>query len=86
MAAPTTPEAIRAVNTRYHDGAASDYDAKWGIDWGETGREQVLGKVRKALGGRLPMFERSLDRDVGKILPGRRAEGAARRRQPQGPH
>ena len=65
MAAPSTPDAIRDVNTRYHDGAAADYDAKWGIDWGEVGREQVLGKIRKALGGRLPLFERSLEVGAG---------------------
>ncbi len=65
MAAPTTPDAIRDVNARYHDGAAAHYDAKWGIDWGEIGREQVLGKVRKALGGRLPLFERSLEVGAG---------------------
>jgi SAM-dependent methyltransferase len=40
------------VNTRYHDVAAGHYDAKWGIDFGELGAEQVLGKVRKALGER----------------------------------
>lgn len=61
MAAPSSPDAIRDVNTRYHDGAAADYDAKWGIDWGQTGREQVLGKLRKALGGALPVFDRSLE-------------------------
>ena len=38
MAAPSTPDEIRDVNARYHDGAAADYDAKWGIDWGEVGR------------------------------------------------
>ena len=51
--APATAEEIRDVNTRYHDGAAADYDAKWGIDFGEIGRAQVLGKLRKALGGEL---------------------------------
>jgi SAM-dependent methyltransferase len=61
MAAPTSPDAIRDVNTRYHDCAAADYDAKWGIDWGEVGREQVLGKMRKALGGALPVFDRTLE-------------------------
>ena len=61
MAAPSSPDAIRDVNTRYHDCAAADYDAKWGIDWGQTGREQVLGKLRKALGGALPVFDRSLE-------------------------
>ncbi len=65
MAAPSSPDAIRDVNTRYHDGAAADYDAKWGIDWGQTGREQVLGKLRKALGGALPVFDRSLEIGAG---------------------
>ncbi len=50
MAAPSSPEAIRDVNTRYHDAAAHEYDAKWGIDFHEVGKAQVLGKVRKALG------------------------------------
>ena len=65
MGAPATPEAIRDVNTRYHDGAAADYDAKWGIDFGDVGSAQVLGKVRKALGQRLPTFERSLEVGAG---------------------
>ena len=39
---------IREVNTRYHDVAADHYDAKWGIDFGPVGREQVLAKVDKA--------------------------------------
>jgi len=65
MAAPSSADAIRDVNTRYHDGAAADYDAKWGIDWGQTGREQVLGKLRKALGGALPVFDRSLEIGAG---------------------
>jgi ubiquinone/menaquinone biosynthesis C-methylase UbiE len=52
-ASPTaTPEHIKDVNTRYHDAAADEYDAKWGIDFGETGREQVRLKLIKALGGR----------------------------------
>jgi SAM-dependent methyltransferase len=51
-ASPTaTPEHIRDVNTRYHDAAAGEYDAKWGIDFGDTGREQVRQKLAKALGG-----------------------------------
>ena len=54
MAAPATADEIRDVNTRYHDAAAAEYDAKWGIDFGEIGRAQVLGKLRKALGGRAP--------------------------------
>jgi ubiquinone/menaquinone biosynthesis C-methylase UbiE len=50
MGAPRTPTGIRAVNERYHDVAADDYDAKWGIDFGAKGRRQVLGKLTKALG------------------------------------
>ena len=50
MEAPRTDEDIRDVNTRYHDVAADSYDAKWGIDFGEPGQQQVLGKLRKVLG------------------------------------
>jgi SAM-dependent methyltransferase len=51
-ASPTaTPEHIKEVNTRYHDAAAGEYDAKWGIDFGATGQEQVRLKLAKALGG-----------------------------------
>src|ERR687887_232471 len=66
MPAPATASAeeIRAFNMRYHDGAAAGYDAKWGIDYGEVGRGQVLGKVRKALGG-LRAFDRSLEIGAG---------------------
>jgi SAM-dependent methyltransferase len=50
-AAPTaTPAEIKDANTRYHDAAAVEYDAKWGIDFGAIGQRQVLGKLRKALG------------------------------------
>ena len=41
---------IKDVNVRYHDAAATEYDAKWGIDFGLTGQEQVRGKLVKALG------------------------------------
>jgi ubiquinone/menaquinone biosynthesis C-methylase UbiE len=58
---PLTAEEIRDVNTRYHDVAAGHYDAKWGIDFGEIGLEQVGAKVRKALGGRPGHYERSLE-------------------------
>jgi len=52
-ASPTaTPDHIKDVNTRYHDAAAHEYDAKWGIDFGETGQEQVRLKLVKALGRR----------------------------------
>jgi SAM-dependent methyltransferase len=66
MPAPATASAeqIRNVNARYHDGAAAGYDAKWGIDYGEIGRGQVLGKVRKALGD-LRAFDRSLEIGAG---------------------
>src|SRR5512132_3736370 len=66
MPAPATASAdeIRSVNTTYHDGAAAGYDAKWGIDYGEVGRGQVLGKVRKAL-GELRAFDRSLEVGAG---------------------
>jgi ubiquinone/menaquinone biosynthesis C-methylase UbiE len=51
-ASPTaTAEHIKDVNTRYHDAAADEYDAKWGIDFGDTGQEQVRLKLVKALGG-----------------------------------
>jgi len=46
---PDAPR-IKDVNVRYHDAAASDYDSKWGIDYGPTGREQVRAKLAKALG------------------------------------
>lgn len=50
-ASPTaTPEHIKDVNTRYHDAAADEYDAKWGIDFGAIGQEQVRLKLVKALG------------------------------------
>src|SRR3954453_711155 len=49
-AATATPDEIKDVNTRYHDAAATEYDAKWGIDYGEIGQAQVAAKLRKALG------------------------------------
>jgi ubiquinone/menaquinone biosynthesis C-methylase UbiE len=61
MEAPRTDEDIRDVNTRYHDVAADSYDAKWGIDFGEPGQRQVLGKLRKVLGP-------ALDRGYGCSL------------------
>jgi SAM-dependent methyltransferase len=51
-ASPTaSPEHIKDVNTRYHDAAAHEYDAKWGIDFGAVGQRQVRLKLDKALGG-----------------------------------
>ncbi|HLM87296.1 MAG TPA: class I SAM-dependent methyltransferase [Solirubrobacteraceae bacterium] len=52
---------IRDANTRYHDIAASHYDAKWGIDFGELGQSQVSAKVRKALGCEPGHYGRSLE-------------------------
>jgi ubiquinone/menaquinone biosynthesis C-methylase UbiE len=54
-------EEIRDVNTRYHDVAADHYDAKWGIDFGDIGLEQVGAKVRKVLGGKPRHHVRSLE-------------------------
>jgi ubiquinone/menaquinone biosynthesis C-methylase UbiE len=45
-----SPEHIKHANVRYHDAAASEYDSKWGIDFGPIGQQQVQGKFVKALG------------------------------------
>jgi ubiquinone/menaquinone biosynthesis C-methylase UbiE len=65
MAAPASAEAIRDVNTRYHDAAAEHYDTKWGVDYGDVGRNQVRGKLHKLLGRPLPTFGRSLEIGCG---------------------
>ena len=65
MAAPSAPDEILDVNRRYHDVAAEDYDAKWGISFGEIGRTQVLGKLRKLLGDRPGPFPRALEIGAG---------------------
>ena len=65
MAAPASPEAIRDVNTRYHDAAADEYDSKWGIDFGGIGSAQVLGKLSKLLGPQPGPFGRSLEIGAG---------------------
>jgi ubiquinone/menaquinone biosynthesis C-methylase UbiE len=66
MAAPATAEEIHAVNVRYHDLAAQHYDAKWGIDYGELGQQQVTVKLRKALGRRAPRtFDSALEIGAG---------------------
>ncbi len=64
-AAPSSADEIRHVNERYHDGAADGYDAEWGIDFGDIGQTQVLGKIRKALGGDPGHFPRSLEIGAG---------------------
>ncbi len=66
MEAVRTADEIRDVNTRYHDVAASSYDSKWGIDFGEIGQTQVLGKLRKLLGSEVSRgYERSLEIGAG---------------------
>jgi SAM-dependent methyltransferase len=66
MQALRSADEIREVNTRYHDVAARSYDSKWGIDFGEVGQAQVLGKLRKLLGSELDRgFERSLEIGAG---------------------
>jgi SAM-dependent methyltransferase len=66
MEALRSADEIRDVNTRYHDVAADTYDTKWGIDFGEIGRNQVLGKLRKLLGPELEDgYARSLEIGAG---------------------
>ena len=65
MAAPPTEHEILDVNRRYHDVAAAEYDAKWGISFGESGQQQVLGKVAKLLGSPPGPFGRSLEIGAG---------------------
>jgi SAM-dependent methyltransferase len=66
MEALRSADEIRDVNTRYHDVAAIEYDSKWGIDFGEVGRTQVLGKLRKLLGSELDRgYQRSLEIGAG---------------------
>ena len=65
MAAPATKTEILDVNRRYHDVAADEYDAKWGISFAETGQEQVVGKLSKLLGARPGPFARSLEIGAG---------------------
>lgn len=59
------PETIKDANVRYHDLAAEHYDSKWGIDYGELGRTQVTGKLRKALGREPEPFGRALEIGAG---------------------
>ena len=41
--------------------AADHYDSKWGIDFGEPGRDQVIAKVHKALGHAPTRYSRTLE-------------------------
>jgi ubiquinone/menaquinone biosynthesis C-methylase UbiE len=66
MPAPATDERIKEVNELYHDVAASEYDSKWGIDFGEIGQAQVRGKLHKALAGwPADPFDRALEIGAG---------------------
>jgi SAM-dependent methyltransferase len=66
MAVATATDDIYEANVRYHDLAAENYDAKWGIDYGERGQCQVVGKLRKALGSSgEPRFGRGLEIGAG---------------------
>ena len=66
MEAVRSADEIRDVNTRYHDVAAESYDCKWGIDFGEVGQGQVIGKLHKVLGSAVDRgFERSLEVGAG---------------------
>lgn len=65
MSASFTAKQIRDVNTRYHDIAATAYDTKWGIDFGDVGQTQVVEKLRKVFSNDIPSFERSLEVGCG---------------------
>jgi SAM-dependent methyltransferase len=65
MRAPDTPDEVKRANARYHDLAAATYDAKWGIDYGEVAQSQIVGKLRRALGGSVPRFGRALEIGAG---------------------
>jgi ubiquinone/menaquinone biosynthesis C-methylase UbiE len=66
MEALRSADEIRDVNTRYHDVAAASYDAKWGIDFGEVGQTQVIGKLGKLIGPELERgYQRSLEIGAG---------------------
>ncbi|MFY9469832.1 MAG: class I SAM-dependent methyltransferase [Solirubrobacterales bacterium] len=54
-------EQIKNANIKYHDAAAAEYDAKWGIDYGSIGRSQVAIKTGKVLGKNPGRFERGLE-------------------------
>ena len=58
-------EEILDANVRYHDLASRSYDSKWGIDFGDKGAQQVLSKMRKALGQPLRPMGRGLEIGAG---------------------
>lgn len=55
-----TAQDIKDFNIAYHDAAAEEYDAKWGIDYGELGMSQVAMKTDKVL-GKHAHFPRALE-------------------------
>jgi ubiquinone/menaquinone biosynthesis C-methylase UbiE len=63
--AALTAEQIRDVNTRYHDATADAYDFKWGIDFGSSGRAQVIAKLSKALGHAPARYAQTLEIGAG---------------------
>jgi SAM-dependent methyltransferase len=65
MSAPPTSVEVKRANVRYHDLAADAYDDKWGISYEELGRDQVVAKLRRALGRRPPRFGRALEVGAG---------------------
>jgi len=58
-------EQIIEANRRYHDHAASRYDAKWGISFDRLAEEQVVAKARRAFGEPLPSLGRALEIGAG---------------------
>jgi ubiquinone/menaquinone biosynthesis C-methylase UbiE len=60
-----TAEEIRDFNTRYHDIAATDYDSKWAISFGELGQAQVMAKLRRALGAAPGRYRQALEIGAG---------------------
>jgi ubiquinone/menaquinone biosynthesis C-methylase UbiE len=65
MSAPPTSTEVKRANVRYHELAAHAYDDKWGISYGELGRDQVVAKLRRALGRSPPRFRRGLEIGAG---------------------
>lgn len=60
-----TADSIRSANSRYHDLAATHYDAKWGITFDRVGQAQVTSKLGKALGHDPGAFSRALEIGAG---------------------
>jgi ubiquinone/menaquinone biosynthesis C-methylase UbiE len=62
---PEKDTEILDANVRYHDLAAQNYDAKWGIGYDEVAQAQVTGKLRKALGHAPGHYPRALEIGAG---------------------